>query len=307
MNRKKALEILEVREDVSEEDLKREYRKKLLLYHPDKNPSPDASAKFIAVQEAYTYLQSAPSGLLPSYFDILKSFLSSVLPIEELIIAKISELLCAIVENNLRSIPDEEYNLTPENFVRRSLDAIIDYLRTINRDTLCRIHEVICKYKHLIHLSPELFERIAELLREDECIVLNPRLDDLLSDENVYILKRDGGTYLVPLWHHEVVFDISGKNLVVKNNPIVPDNMELDECNVLTVKLQYNLSELWDREVSVEIGGKSFAIGGNMLRLTGKPQRIEFDGAGVPYNNSDDVFADSKRQSVICIVTLLVG
>jgi len=287
MNRKKALEILEVREDASEEDLKREYRKKLLLYHPDKNPSPDASAKFIAVQEAYTYLQSAPSGLLPSYFDILKSFLSSVLPIEELIIAKISELLCAIVENNL--------------------DAIIDYLRTINRDTLCRIHEVICKYKHLIHLSSELFERIAELIREDECIVLNPRLDDLLSDENVYILKRDGGTYLVPLWHHEVVFDISGKNLVVKNNPIVPDNMELDECNVLTVKLQYNLSELWDREVSVEIGGKSFAIGGNMLRLTGKPQRIEFDGAGVPYNNSDDVFADSKRQSVICMVTLLVG
>ncbi len=288
MNRKRAFEILGVREDVSEEDLKREYRKKLLLYHPDKNNAPDASAKFIEVQDAYTYLQNSPSSESPncSYFDILKSFLSSVLPVEELIIAKISELLCAIVENNL--------------------DAIIDYLRTINRDTLCRIHEVICKYRHLIHLNSELFERIAELLREDEIVWLNPRLDDLLSDENVYILRRDGGTYLVPLWHHEVVFDLSGKtNLVVRNNPILPDNMELDEFNVLTVNLQYNLSELWDREVALEIGGKSFAICGNMLRLTGDPQRIEFGGTGVPYNNSDDVFDATKRQSVILMVTLL--
>jgi hypothetical protein len=287
MNRRKALEILEVREDASDEELKREYRKKLLMYHPDKNKAPDASAKFIEVQEAYTYLQSnsLPSSSDFSYSDILKSFLSSVLPIDELIIGRISGLLCAVVENNL--------------------DAIIEYLRTINRDTLSRIYGVIYKYKHLIHFNSELFERIEELLREDECVYLNPRLDVLLSDENVYILKRDGSTYLVPLWHHEVVFDVSGKNLVVKNNPIMPDNMDLDEYNILTVKLQYKLAELWDREVQVEVGSKTFAINGNMLRLTGETQRIEFGGAGVPYNDSEDIFAATKRQSVVLMVNLL--
>lgn len=289
MNRKKALDILEVREDVSEKDLKREYRKKLLLYHPDKNKSPDASTKFIAVQEAYAYLQRDARQDC-SYVGILKSFLLSILreestPIEELIIAKISELFCVIIENNT--------------------DSIVEYLRTINRDTLAKVYGVICNYRNLMPFDSSLFERIGELLREDETVILNPRLEDLLSDENVYILKRGDRAYLVPLWHHEVVFDdASGNNLVVRNYPILPDYMELDECNVLTVNLQYHLSSLWDQVVEVKIGSKIFSIDGNMLRLTGDKQRIEFCDAGVPYNNMDNMLDISNRQSVVFMVTV---
>jgi hypothetical protein len=289
MNRKKALDILEVREDVSEKDLKREYRKKLLLYHPDKNNSPDASAKFIAVQEAYAYL-NRDNGQDCSYVGILKSFLLSILreestPIEELIIAKISELFCVIIENNT--------------------DSIIEYLRTINRETLAKVYDVICNYRNLMPFDSALFERIGELLREDETVILNPRLEDLLSDENVYILKRGDRAYLVPLWHHEVVFDdASGNNLVVRNYPLLPDYMELDECNVLTVNLQYHLSALWDQVVEVKIGSKIFSIDGNMLRLTGDKQRIEFLDAGVPYNNMDNMLDVSNRQSVVFMVTV---
>jgi hypothetical protein len=101
-----------------------------------------------------------------------------------------------------------------------------------------------------------------------------------------------------------MVFDISGQNLVVKNFPILPENMELDECNVLTVKLQYHLRELWDREVEIEIGGKQFTIGGNILKMTGSPQRIEYYDLGVPYNNVDNVLDTSQKQSVVFIVTV---
>lgn len=307
MNRTQALEILGIREDddYSEEDIKRTYHSKILQYHPDKNKSVDAADRFVEIQEAYNFIKSESHNAAPisdeydycgeSYNDILKTFLSSILREETPIIAKIMELIlrkiCRIIEINA--------------------DAIIDYLRNINRDTLKLIRIILSKYSHILHLSAEFFEKIDDIIgndRTDEYILLNPTLEDLLSEDNVYILKHDDKSYLVPLWQHEMIFENNGnKNLIVKCFPILPDNMELDECNILTVQLQYNVCELWDREMVVELGGKSFTLMGNMFRLTSQPQRIEFDGSGVPYNNTDNVLDVSKRQSIIFMVTVMNG
>lgn len=40
----------------SKDEVRRKYRKLVLLWHPDKNPSPEAHAKFIAITEAYDIL-----------------------------------------------------------------------------------------------------------------------------------------------------------------------------------------------------------------------------------------------------------
>jgi len=47
---------------VSEEDMRRAYRSLARRYHPDKNPTPEARAKFLAVQKAYERLQAGASG-----------------------------------------------------------------------------------------------------------------------------------------------------------------------------------------------------------------------------------------------------
>ena len=298
MNRKRAFEILELREDAdySEDNIKRTYRTKILQFHPDKNKSADAAVRFVEIHDAYKFLKTESSNTAnlddycgQSYNDILKTFLSSMLREETPVIAKIMELvvrkICKIIEHNT--------------------DAIIDYLRNINRDTLKMIRSILSKYSHILHLSTEFFEKIDELIREDEYVLLNPTLENLLSEDNIYILRRNEKSYLVPLWQHEMIFETDNKNLIVKCFPILPDNMELDECNVLTVQLQYNICELLGREVIVEIGGKSFTLMGNMFVLTDQPQRIEFEECGVPYNNTDNVLDISKRQSVIFIVTVV--
>lgn len=51
--------LLGVSPDATPETLKSAYRKKAALYHPDRNPAPDAAAKFRAVQEAYELLGDA--------------------------------------------------------------------------------------------------------------------------------------------------------------------------------------------------------------------------------------------------------
>ena len=300
MNKKKALELFGIQEcdDYSENEIKRIYRAKILQFHPDKNKSPDASTKFIEIQEAYTFLQmnnitsaSESEYKGESYRDILKKFLSSMLREENdsHIITKIAEIICKKICTII------EYNT----------DAIIDYLRNINRDTLKIIRNVLSKYRHVLHISPDIFEKIDEILRVDECILLNPTLDDLLSEENIYILKYNEKSYVVPLWQHEMAFDYEDKQFFVKCFPILPDNMELDECNILTVHLQYNIKDVWNQEILVNIGNKSFTLLGSMLKLTDQPQEVIYEKCGVPYNNIDNVFDAEKRQSIVFVVNLV--
>lgn len=48
--------ILDLSEDASVDDIKKAYRKKARIYHPDVNHSPDAKDMFIRVTEAYEFL-----------------------------------------------------------------------------------------------------------------------------------------------------------------------------------------------------------------------------------------------------------
>jgi len=49
-------EVLGVKKDASVSDIKRAYRAAVLQLHPDVNPDPSASDKFIEVEEAYSVL-----------------------------------------------------------------------------------------------------------------------------------------------------------------------------------------------------------------------------------------------------------
>lgn len=51
--------LLGVSPDATAELIKTAYRRKAAQYHPDRNPAPDAAAKFRAVQEAYEALTDA--------------------------------------------------------------------------------------------------------------------------------------------------------------------------------------------------------------------------------------------------------
>jgi len=56
MTLKEYYEILGIPSSSSIDEIKKAYRKKARLYHPDINPSPDAKDHFIAITEAYEFL-----------------------------------------------------------------------------------------------------------------------------------------------------------------------------------------------------------------------------------------------------------
>ena len=65
MTRKEACYYLGIREDAAEEQIKRAYRYKAKLYHPDANPNKDTKEYYIKVQKAYEYLMNNPNNTPP--------------------------------------------------------------------------------------------------------------------------------------------------------------------------------------------------------------------------------------------------
>jgi hypothetical protein len=272
------MEVLELTDTDDGEVLKRKYRAKLLKSHPDKNPHPLAAEQFREVQEAYSFLldkEEEDDGRPPSYDDALSDFLSGIheSPILKMIIVRLGKLG-------------------------------VEYLSKVNRSLLLVLRAVLLKYGDVLHLPVEMVEKINELLNIQECIVLNPTLDDLLSDENVYKLKHDDRVFLVPLWHHETVFDCGGRELIVRCHPILPENMEIDEQNMLTVNLEYYVDEIWEQTVDVWIGSRVFSLDSRELKLTGGTQQIILYGCGIPYNNPADILKCDSRQNIVLEIGL---
>lgn len=58
MTRKEACYLLGIREDASDEQIKKAYRYKAKLYHPDANPESNTMEYYIRIQRAYEYLMN---------------------------------------------------------------------------------------------------------------------------------------------------------------------------------------------------------------------------------------------------------
>jgi hypothetical protein len=267
---------------ITPELLKRQYRIKALRYHPDKNKSPDANDQFLTVREAYEYLSDHDSSMENlSYVDLLKEFLNSKSPIIHIIIAKLSHM-CE--------------------------DKAVRFINSIDKMILMDIYKLLIANREILYIPDIFIEEIRKILitktQCDERILLNPSLDDLWKD-NLYKLVVNDRTYLIPLWHHELVYDNSGCDLYVKCNPILPDNLEIDENNNVIMSLEYNIVDLLQTdEVYAVVGERLFSFRTDELIIT-KRQRIVRSGMGISRIKPKNIYDVSTKGDVIFDIKLL--
>ena len=296
----KACKTLEIDGVVSIAVVRKQYKLLALKYHPDKNKSDNASAKYQEIKEAHDYLldnrafsndsSTSWSDSSTSWSDSSTSWSSSVSSFFETLYNNqhlqkrvFHPLLMRIIE-------------TCETKIFENMDS-----RRANK-----IYEILVKYKDALHLSDDFLKRVYETIRVkvDEVILLNPNLDDLLN-QSVYKHKvEDLCCCYIPLWHSELIYD--KHKLVVQCEPELPENMELDEYNNIHVSLQYNLLEIWGKEtIEYSLGNthtRTFCL--DSLKLTKESQCIVKEREGIPVANDVDIYNVDKISDIYLHITL---
>lgn len=285
-------------QEIKPEDIKRQYRRKALQFHPDKNTSENAADEFRNIRESYEYLmenggfldQNEGDDINAGYQNVLFSFLGPILK-----------------SDMFQEIKSKAFFIIIDKITSKCESKALDVLDKMDKKILAKIYDILCSYKDAFHITEDFLHKVEEILKRktqnDECIILNPFLDDLFEN-NLYKLVENGEKYVIPLWHHELVYDNKGADLYVKCIPILPDNMEIDEYNNIHVNAKCSVNELWLLDyIEIDLGKQKIKMPRRQIKMT-EQQTIVMAGMGISKINVNDIYDISKKADVYVNLTI---
>ena len=300
MNKTTAYQCLDLdinNPDIDVDMIKRQYRIKALIYHPDKNKSPNAVRKFQEIHDAYEYVLRAEEYAnreIPPHDDANDESYRNLFMI----------FLKKILENETGH--SAFYNIIQRITTMCEAKAV-ELLERLDKPTLIKTCIILTKYKEAFHITDNIIEKITQLIQtrndNDECIILNPSLKDLYNN-NLYKLSVNGEIYIIPLWHHELVYDNLGHDLYVNCLPDLPSHITIDENNNMHVDVKYNIRDIWEHEyIQVQCDTMCYPIQVNTLKLTHK-QNVIFAKQGLSKINAKNIYDVSNKSDVYVTVHL---
>ena len=294
MNYQKACKILDLnpKQHIKIDEIKQQYKIHALKYHPDKNKSPNSTEKFQEIYTAYEYLcnnvdsDDDSDTCDKSYSNILFKFLSSIIPID-----KDTQVIHIIIEKITNICENKS----------------VDFLEKLDKEMLIKINNLIKMNSDILHINNNYIEIIESMINKksqnDEVIILNPTLEDLF-DNNLYKLTVENETYIVPLWHHELIYENNNRDIYVKCNPVLPDNIEIDDINDIHIYKQYSIKELWGKDTfEVDIHIKKIQLEVDKLKLM-RHQTIILLKSGISRVNLKNIYDVSMVSTIHIHVSL---
>jgi curved DNA-binding protein CbpA len=293
MNFDKAIEILELQKNFTKRELKKAYYKKAIKYHPDKNNGDKKKEDiFKQINEAYIFLDDEKNKNIndidTSFSNILKRFFDFMVP-----------------EMN---IDKKDINNTMKAVINKCKKAYIGLFEKLSKERSLEIYIFLSKNKDVFSLEPDILKNMAEIIKNkvknDNIIILNPDINDLMNDK-IFKLDYNNNSFYVPLWSNELIYeDLSGNDITIKCIAEIPENLHIDENNILHVNIRKDIKNLLnEKEIVVVIGEKSFKINASKIKIT-KYQMIKIEKSGILKENINDIFDDTIRQNIYVHITL---
>ena len=262
--------------NLNEINIKKIYYKKALLLHPDKGGD---NEKLKELNNAYIYL-------------INHNDIDNNIKIDNKT-NKYSDILFSIIKNIVI-----KYNDT----------LFVEFLNNINKDNAIEIYNFILDHNDIFNINDDILiimkNIIHKKIQNHQVIILNPTIHDIIND-NIFKLNTLNSELLIPLWHHELYYDISYNNIIVKCEPILDENMFIDNKNNLYINITKNINDLLSiSKFNYVIGNKTFEIMVNKLYISDKPQEYIIKNKGILSINENNIYDNTIRGNVIFNILL---
>ena len=300
MNYEKACNILDINEKDAtlDECVKKAYFRMALRYHPDKYKE-DNGEKFKEIKLAYDFLTENKRNTRG--FDYVN--------IDENIDYKELIKMCI----NYFSPETNWDNL----FVDTSFQGIMKDCQSVsfkifdklNKNKAKQVYDFLYKFKFVLGIEEELLNSFKEKLQKkmvyDNIIILNPTLAVLFND-NIFKLEVDDKEFYVPLWHHELHFSLQDKDLIVRCEPEIPENVWINERNDIYLTIQISINELFEKGFhEFEVGEKLIKIESESLKITKEKQIVLLKEKGILKINEEHTYDASVRGDIYVEVFLV--
>ena len=290
MNFKKAVEILGVKENFTSRDLTKAYYKKALKFHPDKI-GPEGTEAFQNIQSAYIYLKKGDKmnkeNIPINFHDILRNCIHFVHS-----------------ENKWETL---FIDTTIQSILLDCKKISLKVFEALNKERALEVYDFLCFHKEIFSLSEHWLIKMKEIIKKkmkmDNIIILNPRIEDML-DDSIYKLELNERTFYIPLWHNEICYDISGKDIIVKCIPELEDGITMDNENNIYCTIHREIKKIFKEDKLIfTLGNKVFEIPAYEFKIKPMQLYVLYE-KGLACINDDDIYNIERRGNIYLKVYL---
>lgn len=298
-----AIKTLELNAGFSLVDVKRNYYKLSLKWHPDKNTSINSTKKFQEIAEAYEFLKI--------YLDLENGNETNETN-ENDFLNMCNHFLSSLIETTKtmtgNRITNEQIMNILKQLTTKCEKVSIKLFEGIDKESSILLFNYLVSYADILSISQETLNEIKNVIelkmKNDNIIILNPNIENLLNDE-VYVLTFEDKTYYIPLWHNELIYDTTKGKLIVKIEPELPPHLEIDDNNNIIVNLTTKINSLLVNEKLIfKLGEKVFQMTSENLRIK-KKQQFFLKNKGLTRINYSELYNIKKKADIIVNLELV--
>lgn len=288
MNYNIACNILNLKPQFTQSELRKNYHLLALQYHPDKNSSKNAEEAFKQIVEAYNYLNeySSKNNTQNNNTENTAYNFSE----EDITYAKlISDFINILATNDSRLI---------KIFKNDCLEYSLSIINSLDYSILLLLSNYINIFYRLFNTSRETLETIISTiknrLQKTNVYILNPTLENIKNNA-VYCLEHEGEIIYIPLWHRELIYN----DITIKCIPNLPENVQIDDDNNIHYKVFMESSNIFDTDnIEIDFCGDKHSIPIEKLYIK-HYQTYILKNCGISIINTNNILDIDKKGDII--------